>query len=46
LFNPRDAQLTANVLKPTTLTLLMGMSIAAIKGDRFPVTAKLNAMML
>ena len=31
---------------PTTLILLMGISIAAINGVRFPVTAKLKAIAL
>jgi len=39
-------QFTARVLNPTTLTLLMGIRMAATSGVRFPETAKLNAMML
>jgi hypothetical protein len=37
---------TASEEKPTTLTLLIGMSMAAIKGVRCPVTANVRVMAL
>jgi hypothetical protein len=41
-----DTILTARVLKPTTLMLLIGISIAATSGVKFPETAMLNVMKL
>lgn len=38
--------LTAIVENPTTLMLLTGISTAATRGVKWPVTAKLNAMAL
>ena len=35
----RAARAVANVTKPTTLTLLSGMRMAAISGVRWPLTA-------
>ena len=46
ILSRRDARFTDKEAKLTTLILLIGIRIAAIKGVRCPEAAKLNAMAL